>query len=280
VGSGRVTLVLVAALAFAACSGGHHTSAPTSTVAPGPDPQSAAVTMTAGLLHRVVLPPGATPFAGTLPELLRAPFESEGTPDLVDGHRVWIVSEPTARVLGFERAHAPRGLVAAGCCGSETTATQRVDEVTFDATSELASTGPIASAHVLLEVSARTSTTTWMRAYAQAVWRPRRDPSTIVPATDRVITVTRGGRTAIVDRAKTVARIEAEFNRLPASVPVAGNGPCNQVGLTMQFRARRGDAADVSVAGICEAIEVTAHGHRQVLDVGTLVDDVLKATTG
>jgi hypothetical protein len=273
-----VWVVVLAVVVLGACGGSRGRSvAPASTVPPWPDPHGTAVITTADLMRRVVVPAGATPYTGVLPARLRAPFESEGTPNLVDEQRAWIVPEPSARVLAFVRAHPPGGLTVAACCGSASGPTGRVDAVTFGAPTASSATGPIANAQVLVSVSARTATTTWVRADAQAVWRARRDPATLVPVTDLVITVGH----SVIDEMTDVARLVRELDALPVAVPTVSHGLCTQktqMRVTIEFRRTSDAAADVSVKTTCNHLEVNERGHHQELDPGTFVDDALRAT--
>jgi hypothetical protein len=252
-----------AAIVLGACGGHGRAGAPAS------DPRVVAVRTTSDLLRRVVVPTGATVDTGALPQMLRRPFFAENTPDLVDVHRAWIVPESSAGVLAFEHAHVPRGLTASG--SGTSTAESGIDFITLDATNAVSGTGTIQSAEILVAVSPRTPTTSWLRVDAHAVWRPRRDPATIVPATDRVVTVTKDGHARTITAAATVDRIEHEFNALPAAVPGTSGCGLQTDTLAVAFASSREAQPDVTATLDCGALAVTAHGHHQQLEASTAI---------
>jgi hypothetical protein len=221
----------------------------------------------AELLQRVVVPPDATSYSGTLPTPLREASFKPDTPNLVDVHRVWLVPEPMNRVLAFERAHLPKGFVVSGNgqSGRLDSAAPQSKFLSFMVNTPLPPNGPIESENLVVTFAPRTKTTTFVRVDAQAIWQPARDRATIVPAGDRVITiVTDGHRRAITDAGK-VRRIERAFNALPEEVPGSGSCPPNAP-LTVTFAPTRTAQPDITATVQCAVVlAVTAHGHHGFL---------------
>lgn len=276
-----VALVVVAAIAWA--SGAHRAN---DGGAAATIPAATATALANQLVERTPLPTGATRYGGAPPAIIDHPWENVQTPNLVDVHEVWIVPAADATVLAFVRAQKLPGMPATGCCGTSGGPNFHIDNVTFGPTTPFPKTGSIVSAQVLVTVTARTATTTWVRVDAQVVWRARRDPATLVPAADRVITLTAvpeptdapTPRPLVVTDATNVRRLGHLFNTLPVAVP--GADGCGRIDdgtdYTVAFRRNLTAEPDVTATLTCSIVTAHASGRQVTLDDDGFKDAVFE----
>jgi hypothetical protein len=115
-----------------------------------------------------------------------------------------------------------------------------------------------------------------VRVDAQVVWRARRDRATLVPATDRVVTLaavaapTADGHAplplVITDRMK-VAQLAHLFDALPVSIPGEHGCPLEtDDGYLVTFRPTRTASPDVVATLQCNGVDATVNGHHVELD--------------
>jgi uncharacterized protein YceK len=263
---------VLAALALSGCG-----SAASSPRGRSSGPRDTATRIASELQARVVVPSGATLDTATLPSELAQAEMAEGTSNLVDQHHVWIVPEPSTRTRAFEQTHPPRGMTVVGPDGQSGGGGRlTVNFFGFDAPSFASPSGPIASAQLLVAVAARTATTSYLRVDAQVVWRPTRDAATIVPARDRVVTVTTKGQAHVVADATTVDRIARVFNALPVTPPGESSCPPQNGVYAIAFARTRSSGPDITASLMCDNfIEADAHGHRLQLDSSEAIKAIL-----
>lgn len=246
-------------------------------------PKKDAELLAVELLGRVVLPGGADLYSGPAPSDLAVPFETPATPNLVDVHRFWIVSEPADRVVSFLRSHTPPKMRGGACCGFESRGDRVVHVVEFFNPPSLPSS-EIVSAELQAAVTRRSDTTAWLRVDAQVIWRARRDVSERVPAFDRVVSIARepglssdpsqAARQITLTDPVTVENIQRSFNALAVGVPGTHTCPPSAA-YVIRFRRTTTSAPDVVVSLRCGDASVTINGqHAATLDAEPLYDKI------
>ncbi len=267
-------------------------SAPSAATHTSAQNQQAAQRDAAGLLGRVVLPSGALA-SGTEPPgdggaLSQAPSRP-AVANLIDQASWWTVSESWHRVIDFIDSHPPAGgvLQVMGMSGGGGQSPQ----------SAWAGFAFPAVPHVLgqrqLEVlvAPLSGGGTGIRADAQVQWLIPRPTAERVPASARVLRVSRGlpghppAVSVLVTKRKLVAHIADLIDALDIVQPGAwscpGQPPSGPV-VTFAFRARRGgavlarasEAADARPpATPCQAMSFSVRGRSQpaLLDGGSVI---------
>ena len=188
-------------------------------------PRERAHRIAAELLNRVELPSDTEPYVGAPPAPLAKPFQSPGTPNLVDAHRFGILRMSRDDAVAFLRTLTPSGTTPNGFGSSSADGVIRVNNAAFYAHDVVSKT--VASAYLLVSVAPRTATTTWVRVDAQVVWRDLRDSSELVPAADRV------------DHRHS--RAERHGARRPLGLPAPDRGDGAHLGRTSRTRVQRAD---------------------------------------
>jgi hypothetical protein len=231
-------------------------------------------------LESLLPPPGAHPVAHLPKGLhLSSPGVTVATPNFIDLHALWTVSEAPARVLEWLKAHPPPGstLTMEGSAGDHgLTITQ---EYGFG-WPELG--GEVRERALLVAVAARGSGGTALRADSQAVWVSPHPASERIPAAVRVLEIEKraGGQApkpVLVRNAKTVRAVAALIDGLPVAQPGVRSCPeipaeTKSVRLTF-WRSRAGaplaEAVQKLPPGCGHGLELTIHGKREpVLEEG------------
>jgi len=207
------------------------------------------------LLAKAILPPHASPTTAT-GSALAGPFEEPATPNLVDVGRVWSVPLPPADAVTFEASHVPAGFIC-DLSGSTGDGTVAVGERLADLPAG------VASAQLLVAVAPARPGWALVRADAQVVYRPSRDPHATVAASETFARVARAGpsgQAATVDLGdpSVVAHLRDAINALPVAVPGESSCPAFRVGYTAAFAPSRGAAPDlVATTGPCDTVSIT-----------------------
>ncbi len=178
------------------------------------------------LLGRLMLPPDArrssvepSGDAGTLAHPFIGP---PATPNAIDDHGWWVLSESPAAVLGYIRAHRPHGghPGMSGTSGGGAVPTVQGIGFTWPSIPRT-----LSSRSLVVEVVSLADGSTGVRADSQVVWITPRPASERIPDSARrlVLTTRQPGRIIqgplqISSRA-AVRRVVALLNALPASQP-------------------------------------------------------------
>jgi hypothetical protein len=162
-------------------------------------------------------PPGD---AGTLAR----PPTTQGTPDLVDRHRWWRVSQTPGAVLGFVATHLPKGgkKLISGASGGGGEPSSEFVAFTWPPVN-----GVLGTRELIVQVVGLTDGSTGVRADAQVVWMLPRPARERVPAAVRDIGISRGRpghppslSLLVTNRAK-VRKIVSMIDQLPTTQPGA-----------------------------------------------------------
>ncbi len=224
-------------------------------------------------LDRLVLPDGAKPYLGAPPQYLLKAFATPGTPNLVDHHRFWRVPHNTGVTVKFLRSHPPAGMTGPEMSGIGSTGSQiTVESLTYETTPAASSLLPTTIAELQVQVSVTADGTgSWVRADAQVLWRPERDPTTFLPDNIHAITISRkpnrqpdsnpgAGRVQITDM-KAVTELVDAFNELTVAVPGEDHGCGMTPSYTLEFRSRASAAPELTATIYCRYVQVTINGH-------------------
>lgn len=236
-----------------------------------------------GRLESLLPPPGAR-LVARLPKRLHlsSPGVTVATPNFVDLHALWVVSEPPAQVLEWFKAHPPPGstLTMEGSAGEH--GVMVTEEYGFG-WPELPE--EVRERALLVAVAARGPDGTALRADSQAVWVSPHPASERIPAAARVLEIEKriGGqapKSVLVGNAKTVGAVAALIDGLPVAQP--GVRSCPEIpaeakSVRLTFRRSRGgvplaEAVQKLPPGCGHGLELTIHGKREpVLDEGWIL---------
>ena len=221
----------------------------------------------AGLLGRVILPPGAMPASeeptgdhGTLDR----PAVIEAGMRIVDRHRWWTIPEPASTVYRFVRAHVPRRANLSSWSGPP--GSVGAPAASFVAVAFPPGTGYLPLRELEVEVVALPGGNTGVRADGRVPWIIPRPPGERIPSDARLleVTVARPGAAELVKRTVTdgrrVRRIAAMIDSLQTVQPEAINCPAYPVdaaAVTFTFRAAPGGRVLASASEPADAIEPT-----------------------
>jgi len=231
-------------------------------------PRSRAVADAAAILASFAVPSGARRLSSAPEGVLKQPPMLPGTPDLVDDVSWWQAPGTPQAVLGWERAHLPRRLVASGS-GSAT------DGLAWDDFSLPPVPGVLNSRELVVEVTSSGGQTV-VRVDAQVTWLPAKPATERIPSAARVVTITAipgldaTGRTpapVTITSAAAVRRIASLIDGLPVFPPGTYSCPADTGrALRMTFRAvASGPALAVATAALdgCGGVGLTVGGAAQ-----------------
>lgn len=235
----------------------------------------------AGLLARVILPPGAMPTskepAGDDGALSGPPVTQAGV-KVVDRHRWWTIPEPVSKVYGFVRSHVPPSAKLSTWSGPP--GSVGAPAASFAAYAFPPGIGYLPVRELAVAVVGLPGGSTGVRADAQVQWIIPRPRGERIPTRARVleVTVARPGAAALVTRIVTdrrrVRRIAGLIDRLQTVQPEAINCPSfptNAPVVTFTFRAATGgpvlaDASEPAYATEpttpCDPMTITVLGRR------------------
>lgn len=129
------------------------------------------------MLARVVPPEGSSPTNRVLSRWAARPPMTEGTSDLIDQSKLWLIPLGADDAMSFLRRHDPVGLRPTGQSDGVTVTLQQLDLV-------LRPPG-ISSAALYETVAALSSSRSELRLDVQVVWIPQRPAIEEIPATPR-----------------------------------------------------------------------------------------------
>jgi hypothetical protein len=228
-------------------------------------PRSRAVADAAAILASFAVPSGARRLSGAPEGVLKQPPVLPATPDLVDDVSWWQAPGTPQAVLGWERAHLPRQLVASGS-GSAS------DGLAWDDFSLPPVPGVLNSRELVVEVTSSGGQTA-VRVDAQVSWLPAKPATEQIPSAARLVTITAipgldaTGRTpapVTITSAAAVRRIASLIDGLPVFPPGTYSCPADTGrALRLTFRATaRGPAlavANIALDG-CAIVSLTVGG--------------------
>jgi hypothetical protein len=208
---------------------------------------------------------------GTLSSPLAGP---PATPNVVDDHSWWVLSESPSSVLQYARAHPPRG-GRAGLSGASSGGGR--PSVTGIGFSWPALPGRLSTRWLMVEVVRLREGSTGLRADSQVVWITPRPASEHIPAGSRrlVLTTTRFGHVIqgplTIRSLRSIRRAVRLLNALPAAQP--GTTACpfdggSQIRLAFYRSEDTGTGAQaLAVAkvdpGGCGLVSLTIRGRGQ-----------------
>lgn len=285
--SGRIAVVVVtAATVVVATAAAVRYDGPTTpgrgTAAAGPAPNAPrdrTVELLTALLASVPVLPGAIRRDTAPTPSLAQPSSEPASANLLDRHEWWTAPGSADAVLAYFHAHPPRGTTFSGTATSGNTRTGAVgaSSLSYDAL----------DTSYAREVQAQVSVVAFhggvaLRADAQAIWVPARDPGTrIVGPTSVAVTVLRA-RTPRGPGAPTVRRtltghdaavLADVVNTLPVTTPGFTSCPADFPGLTdtLGFATRSGAVAVVADLTGCAGVQVRPpHGRAHFFGAGGL----------
>ncbi len=204
----------------------------------------------AGLLGRVILPPGTVP-ASKEPagddRALSGPPVTQAGGKIVDRHRWWMIPEPVSTVYGFVRSHVPPSAKLSTWSGPP--GSVGAPAASFAAYAFPPGVGYLPMRELAVAVVGLPGGSTGVRADAQVQWIIPRPRGERIPSRARLlqVTVARPGAAPLAMRTVTdlhrVHRIAAMIDSLQTVQPEAINCPSYPTSapvVTFTFRAARG----------------------------------------
>ena len=248
---------------------GSSTGAPAASASPDPAPSTAPVTdpksvtqmLLGTLIDTVPVVPGATEVDSSPSRLLDTPQSEPGSPNYLDRHRFWTAPGTLDEALSYLKAHRPDAFTDGGSMSSDNGRTgEHVEALSWDR--------PETDFATYLEVQVAVTEIdggVGIRADAQGIWLPQRDPATLVgDVTSVAVTITRdAGEGNVVPGAPTVQR--------------------TLTGTDAQTLARLVDELPVSVLGTVHSCPRMAGDFHDRLDFTTTASTTLEVyatTTG
>jgi hypothetical protein len=256
-----IGLMAAGAVAVSA-SAAHHASPPTSA-----SNRAAAASDAKALLSRLTLPAGSS-------QLPARPGWSGGcpcqlTPNLVDVHSWWEITEPIDQVVAFVESHQPPGSTLVGT-GSGSGPGYSGQSVTFQWRPR---PGVLSTRWLVISATSLPDGSTGVRADGESVWITPRPASERIPPAKRVrITVTRFERLEqgpiVVRTPQRVRRLRALINGLPEYQPGTRACPLDHgVRVALAFfdgRAAAHPVAQATVAaGGCGGVALQVRGRHE-----------------
>jgi hypothetical protein len=224
------------------------------------------------LVSAAIMPPGAQPSRAALPPLLRGPWETTGSVNLVTANRVWSVREDPSAVIAYLRSNTPPGFAGQGA-GSTSNPTSRVQYVI-----DVPRVQPVNVSAQALEIGVADggAGSSLVNVVGGVQWTAPKPSDERVPNADRVaiINVFRPFelgkpvvRRVVVTDAARVAELARGFDRLHVAPPgqiVHCTLLTNRtVAYRVAFTTAENAAPDLVVTdAICSPIAVTVNGSR------------------
>jgi hypothetical protein len=279
----RVLLVAsCAAIVVAGCGtkvlprGAPASKAPSSSTMPpsaraAVSPRQRAEADAAAIRASFVPPPGArrlTAAPGAGGGALKQPFQTPGTPDLVDDASWWLAPGQPVAVLAWEKAHLPARFTSAG---TGTSSYRGADYAWSDEFSLPEIPAVLNSRELLVEAVSAGHGQTAIRVDSQVTWLPAKLAAERVPATAASVTLSaipalgtgkRPAPVTVTNRDK-VRRIAALADALPLFPPGVYNCPMDDgQGLKLTFRGPGGQTLAVMSADEtgCTTVSFTVGG--------------------
>jgi hypothetical protein len=254
---------------------------------PGPDPHELEAEAAArALLTRVRPGPGWVEVATPPASILETAWSAPGTSNLVDLHRLYVVTGSWAAVQTWLQANAPAGTVHAGSGSTATRGVPTSQDIGYLATGEdpalvestiQFTTAPAGPGHIGLRVD------------VQVTWRPSRPTDTFVPSGSSSVTVTAvwgagataGSLTRTVTDPTTIAELAGTVNGLSAALPGVHGCPAEigNLRLRLHFTGPKMSTVLTESDG-CDntSLRDDAHPTGFALDTGsTLLDQEARA---
>jgi hypothetical protein len=234
-------------------------------------PQQLAEAGAASMLADFRPPPGAVRSGPIAVQVLSAPPEQAGSPDVVLRTSWWRVDGKPGNVLAWVRAHLADGFMedASGASSGPS-----ADQMQFDQFDLPAVPGVLTERWLLVSVAQDNSADrTAIRVDAEVNWEPAKSPDERIPSAARVVTITpvaglrplpAGDRAVTVTDREKVAKIAAEVDGLPLFPRGALFCPADYGrSMVLTFRAKVSGpvlATVTSQTGGCNAVTVTVEG--------------------
>jgi hypothetical protein len=247
------------------------TSAPTTTT-PTVSPKAAAVALAHHFVSVAILPPGARPSQVPMPPLLRGPWETTGSVNLVVANRVWKVNQEPSAVVAYLRDHAPRAFAPQGV-GSVSDPASRVQYVV-----DLPLGTPLNVSDQALEIGVADggAGSSLVNVVGGVQWTAPKPTEERVPGRDRVAIVSvfrtfEPGRPVVrrvvVTDATRVAELTRGFDQLRVAAPGRITNCVMLTNKTVAYRIAFATTPNatpdlVVTDAICSPISVTVNGRR------------------
>jgi hypothetical protein len=286
-----VLLAACTAIAAAGCASTHSTAGTVTTThstagtvkAASPGPRQRASTDAAALLRAFVVPPGARRLRRA-PAALKNPITTLVSVTLVDDVSFWLTQGRPRAVLAWEQARLPRRF---------TPGDSDFGPPSWDRMFSLSPVPGVLNARdLVVEVTRAGDDQTAIRVDAQVSWEPPRPALERVPATARVVTITRlpvpgpharrPPAPVTITRLVIVRRLAALADSLQLST-IGPGGSCPALvggGIRLAFLARTGGHPLAVVQGPaeCGTIQFSAGGRRQpaLQDTTSFIPRVLR----
>jgi hypothetical protein len=235
-------------------------------------PKAAAAALADRFVGAAILPPGAQPWKAPVPKLLRGPWQTTGSVNLVVANRVWSVREEPSAVIAYLRSHTPGAFTGSGV-GTLSNPRSRVQYVV-----DVPKVLPLNVSAQALEIGVTSggAASSLVNVVGGAQWTAPKPGTEQVPDGDRVAVISvfrpfEPGkpvvRRVVVTDAARVAALTRDFDQLrvapPGQVVHCTLLTNRTVAYRVAFATAEHSAPDLIVTdAICSPIAVTVSGSR------------------